>query len=215
MPNKPLTKPVHIVTILTTSRFLPTNSRKACLCYKCSIETHCWEVSRQVEGMCHFTSKPLESLSLFSECQDAENNPYWTWGGGGATGVIWALRAQSRKNESLGPLGPGGPKSPKRSRKRVKIDYFSTISTRSRLRFELFGPRGREVPGTHFRTFFRLWARRAQMTPVAGKRAPNTGPKKCTVSQVDWAGQEPALDAHHLWMPEKSSDPRIPQPRNS
>ena len=36
-------------------------------------------------------------------------------------------------------------------------------------RFRLFGPRVREGPGTHFRTLFQLWARRAQMTPVAGK----------------------------------------------
>ena len=45
-----------------------------------------------------------------------------------ATGVIWALRAQSRKEvrkchcpRGREALGPGRPKSPKRSRKRVEI----------------------------------------------------------------------------------------------
>ena len=41
--------------------------------------------------------------------------------------------------------------------------------------FDFFDPQAREAPGTHFRTSFRLWARRAQMTPVAGEedRKPN------------------------------------------
>ena len=34
--------------------------------------------------------------------------------------------------------------------------------------FDFLGLRGREAPGTHFRLFLPLWARRAQMTPVAG-----------------------------------------------
>ena len=33
----------------------------------------------------------------------------------------------------------------------------------------IFNFLNRQSPGTHFRTFFQLWARRAQMTPVAGK----------------------------------------------
>ena len=58
------------------------------------------------------------------------------------------------ENESLGPLGPGGPKSPKRSRERVKIDYSSTISTRFRLRFGLFGAPGSRGPGDSCSDFF-------------------------------------------------------------
>ena len=42
------------------------------------VENHFLEAPRQVEGMCHFTSKPLESLSLFLQCQNAENHPFWT-----------------------------------------------------------------------------------------------------------------------------------------
>ena len=67
-----------------------------------------------------------------------------------------------------GPSRPRGPKSPKRSRKRVKIDYFSTILTLFRLRFGLFGPRGREGPGTHFRTLFATF----------GPKGPNDPKKK-------------------------------------
>ena len=85
----------------------------------------------------------------------------------------------------LGPSGPKlekslkmssgaerrrGPKSRKLSRNGVKNRLlFFTIWALFRLRFRLFGPRSREVSGTHFRTPFQLWARRAQMTPVAGK----------------------------------------------
>ena len=75
---------------------------------------------------------------------------------GPATRVFWELQAQSWK------------KSPKmssweQSRKRVKIDCFSTILTLFRLRFRLFGPRGREAPGTHFQTLF----------PTLGPKGPN------------------------------------------
>ena len=55
---------------------------------------------------------------------------------------------KSRKMSSRGLSPPGPKKSKTRSRKRVKIDCFSTILTLFRLRFRLFGPRGREVPGT-------------------------------------------------------------------
>ena len=81
-----------------------------------------------------------------------------------ATGVIWFLRAQSRKKSEDGFLAPLSPKGWK-YRKREKIqegqkilnsDFFLTLSW-------LFQPWG------HFRIFFRLWARRAQMTPVAGE----------------------------------------------
>ena len=82
-----------------------------------------------------------------------------------ATGVIWAQSPKKVRKWVPGPLGPGGRKSRKRVEKEPKIDYFSTFWTL----FRLFDPRGREVPGTHFRTFFGLWARRAQMTPVAGE----------------------------------------------
>ena len=84
-----------------------------------------------------------------------------------ATGVIWALRAQSPKkvrNCVAGPSRPRVPKSRKRVEKESEIDYFWTFWTLFRLFFDFFDPRGREAPGTHFRTFFGLWAQRAQMT---------------------------------------------------
>ena len=74
----------------------------------------------------------------------------------------------------LGPSGPKleiesenvfpgreGPKKSKTESKKSQIDCFSTILTLFRLHFRLFGPRGREAPGTHFGLFFQLWARRA------------------------------------------------------
>ena len=71
-----------------------------------------------------------------------------------------------------GPLGFSTQKSPKQSRKRVKIDDFSTILTLFQLRSGLFGPRGQEGRGTHFATLFATLGPRAQMTPVAGPRNP-------------------------------------------
>ena len=41
------------------------------------VENHCLGAS-QVQGMCHFTSKHLENLSLFLWCQSAGNDPFWT-----------------------------------------------------------------------------------------------------------------------------------------
>ena len=52
---------------------------------------------------------------------------------------------------------------------KVKNSQYGTLF---RL-FRLF--RRREAPGTHFRLFFGLWARRAQMTPVAGEEDRNSG----------------------------------------
>ena len=57
------------------------------------------------------------------------------------------------ENEFPGPLGPEAQKVEKRSRKRVKIDCFSTILTLFQLRLRLFGPRGREAPELIFRLF--------------------------------------------------------------
>ena len=75
---------------------------------------------------------------------------------GPATGVIWALRAQSWKKSpkmsSLGPLKVPGPKT--ESKKESKSTVFQLSLTLFRLRFRLLGPRGREAPGTHFRTLF-------------------------------------------------------------
>ena len=73
-----------------------------------------------------------------------------------------------------GPFGPGPPKSPRQSRKRVKIVEKLSILTLFRLRFALFGPRGREGPGTHFEVHLQLSARKAQMTPVAGPGIPES-----------------------------------------
>ena len=69
-----------------------------------------------------------------------------------------------------GPSRPRGPKSAKWSRKRVKIDYFSTILTLFRLFFWTFWAPGPKGPGKPiFELYLQLSARRAQMTPVAGK----------------------------------------------
>ena len=65
---------------------------------------------------------------------------------------------------------PRGPKSPKRSRKRVKIDCFSTILALFRLRFGLFGPGGREGPGTRFRTLFATFGPKGPNDPCSGQK---------------------------------------------
>ena len=92
---------------------------------------------------------------------------------GPATGVIWASGPKVGKRVGKwvpGASRPQRPKSRKRSRKRVKIVEKQSILTLFRLRFGLFGPRGREAPGTHFPTLF----------PTLGPEGPNdpcSGPK--------------------------------------
>ena len=85
----------------------------------------------------------------------------------------------------LGFSGPKSKKSPKMSPRGLSAPGPKTSKTESKtsrnsqkiVEFDSFfdsilDPQGREAPGTHFWTFFRLWAGRAQMTPVAGKRVP-------------------------------------------
>ena len=89
-----------------------------------------------------------------------------------ATGVISALRAQSWKMSpkmSSRASRPRGPKSRKQSRKRVKIVKHLSILTLFRPHFRLLGLRRREARELILGVFFQLWARRAQMTRVAGK----------------------------------------------
>ena len=86
-----------------------------------------------------------------------------TRGGGGEGGRV-----------SAGNFGGGakyffsGPKCPPRlspkCQKIVNVGLF----------LDFFDPRGREAPGTHFRICFGLWARRAQITPVAGEEDRNS-----------------------------------------
>ena len=69
-----------------------------------------------------------------------------------------------------GPFRPRGPKSAKRSRKRVKIVEKYSILTLFRLRFALFGPRGRKGPGTHFRTLFATFGPKGPNDPCSRAR---------------------------------------------
>ena len=78
---------------------------------------------------------------------------------GPVTGVIWALWAQIWK-KSPKMSSRGVTQSPKRSRKRVKL---VSILALCRLPFRLFGSRGREASGTHFRPLF----------PTLGPKGPN------------------------------------------
>ena len=56
------------------------------------------------------------------------------------------------ENGFPGPFWAPGPKKSKTESKKSQNRLFSTILTPFRLRFGLFGPRGTEGPGTHFRT---------------------------------------------------------------
>ena len=76
---------------------------------------------------------------------------------GPATGVIWALRAQSWKKSlsvGSGAFQAPGPKSRKRSRKRVNIVEKQSILTLFRLHFRFFGAPGPKGPGNSFSDSF-------------------------------------------------------------
>ena len=114
-----------------------------------------------------FPRKRGGAKSLCWKCLCAFSVPYW--------GIMrfGALRAQSRKKSPKMSRWGLSASGPKRSRKRVDMDYFKTISTRVRLRFlDFLGPVVERSWGLVFGLLFRLWARRAQLTPLAGKRAP-------------------------------------------
>ena len=77
---------------------------------------------------------------------------------------------------SWGLSAPGAENVEKESKKSPKLTFFGPFG----LFFDSFwtfstpgAESRREAPGTHFRTFFGLWARRAQMTPVAGEEDSN------------------------------------------
>ena len=88
-----------------------------------------------------------------------------------------ALRAKSwkksRKMSSRGLSTSGSKKSQtesKKSQNRPFFNYFDSFSTP----FSTFWALGPRDPGnSFFRLFFQLWARRAQMTPVAGPGNPS------------------------------------------
>ena len=100
-----------------------------------------------------------------------------------------------------GSFGASGPKvgaqprrpksrkwSRKWSRKRVKIVEKQSILALFRLRFRLFGPRGRPAPGTHFRTPFPTLGPEGPNDPCSGQKfsqGMRNSPKK------EFSGQRP------------------------
>ena len=94
----------------------------------------------------------------------------------GSFGPFGPKMEKESENEFLGPLAQGaGPKSRKWSRERVNIVEKQSILTLFRLptpfsTFWALGPRGPRNSFSDF--FFPLWARRAQMTLVAGPQIP-------------------------------------------
>ena len=80
---------------------------------------------------------------------------------------------KSKKSPKLGSRGREGQKSRKRVEKESKIDYFWTFSTLFRLFFDFSTPGAERPREPIFWLFFGLWARRAQMTPVAGEEDRN------------------------------------------
>ena len=72
------------------------------------------------------------------------------------------------KKWAFGASRPQGSKEVEKSQRRVQKSKEVKFGHFRRF-FDFFDPQGQETLGTHFRTFFRLWVRRAQMTPVAGE----------------------------------------------
>ena len=80
---------------------------------------------------------------------------------------------RSPKNEFPGPLGPGAKKAENGVEKESKSTVFQLFCLFFDSVFDFFGPRGREAPGTHFRTPFPTLGPSGQTTPVAGPGNPN------------------------------------------
>ena len=89
--------------------------------------------------------------------------------------VIWDSLALLQGH--LGPSGPKWQKESETSSRKVpngvenesKLTLFQLFWLFFDSVWDFLGPRGREAPGTRFGLFSTLWARRAQMTPVAGQ----------------------------------------------
>ena len=81
---------------------------------------------------------------------------------------IYPSGAKVEINGFLGPPGPRVEQVEKESKRGQNWQFFDFLKYYLTL-FPLFRPPDREAPGTHFRIFFRLWAQRAQMTPVTDK----------------------------------------------
>ena len=102
-----------------------------------------------------FAMKPYHCCDIVGLLQESKN----------------PLPRKLRKKSEKGFPGPV-----KKTRKRAANDKFSIFlggfpfSTF----FELFRPRGREVPGTPFQTFFGVFYGEAFLTPVKGQRCRNT-----------------------------------------
>ena len=100
-----------------------------------------------------------------------------------ATGVIWALRAQSLK-KSRKMSSRGGPqKVEKGVEKESESTVFQLFWLFFDSIFDFLGPGAERPQELIFGLFFQLWARRAQMTPVAGPGNPNA----CNDFEKPWA----------------------------
>ena len=119
----------------------------------------------------------------------------------GSFGPFGSKVAKKVRNEFPGPLSPGGPKSWKQSRKRLKIDYLSTILTLFRLCFGLFGPPGPRGPGNSFRTLF------ATLGPK-GPNDPCSRAREFRNSRCGLACDASARDAKSLAMWVERCEPR-------
>ena len=120
---------------------------------------------------------------------------------GPATGVIWALRAQSwKKNPKMSSQALSIPRPKKsktesnKSQHRLFFNYLDSF----RLRFRVLGAAGLRGPGTHFRTLF----------PTLGPEGPNdicswqklaAGPKRGSLKSAGKRQESATFLQHSLF----------------
>ena len=127
---------------------------------------------------------------------------FWPWNlgiSGPATGVIWALQAQSGKKSSKWVHGASRPWGFKSPQNRLFFNYFHSFLTA----FWLFGPAGLRGPRNSFRTLLATLGPKGPYDPCSGQKfsQPET-----LFSQFWGCGQwhvDPTLEAGGfatLWM---------------
>ena len=130
--------------------------------------------------------------------------------GGSLENFILARNFQSRSKSRIflifgpsgefpGPLGPAAQKVENGVEKESKLTVFQLFWLFFDSGFDFLGPGAERPRELIFGLFFQLWARRAQMTPVAGKSFRNLArDNRCDCNLWFWCAQLEAVEQQHV-----------------